>query len=573
MTTKPSSREKRKLTEKQKIWLVRREVRAYMKWALEPGNACEFVQLAIKRHLRDLETGEERGLYFDEAAAAKPILFAERYCRLSKGKYIGQRIKLLPWQKFIYWVVFGWKVRETGARRFTKAYIEVAKKNGKSSGLGSPLGLYGLCGDGEGGAEVYSGGTKKEQAQIVHGEALRMVRQSPELKKRLTINKYLISYEKNFSTYSPLSADVMGADGINPHFAIMDEVHQYKTRDLFDIVEQSMATRDQPLFIMITTAGTDTHGICYQQRTLVVNTLREHMEQDSLFGIIFTLDEGDDPFDESVWIKANPSLGKHLKLETLREKVNEAKLGAGLNTVLRFRFNIWTKQEKRWLPMDEWRKCKPGLSLEELKGRPCFLGVDISSTRDLTALAFVFQVEGGYQARCRFFCPEENVYQRIDQNRELYETFVQTGHLIPTPGNVVDQDFVKQEILLGAEQFQVQEVVFDRANSSKIMTELISEGLTVVPYGQGYLSMSPPAKFFETLVCKQHFFHMDDRVLNWMAENVAIEEDPAGNIKPSKRKSGDKIDGIVAICMALGRMISTEAPGENIYLNHGIRYI
>jgi len=535
--------------------------------------ACHWVQAACRRHVADLRDGPGRGLRFDEEAAIKVLKFFS-ILKHSKGEWAGQPLRLEPWQQFLIWALFGWK-REDGTRRFRTAYIEVARKNGKST-LGAGIGLYLFAADGEPGAEVYSAATKRDQARITHSEAMRMVRASPMLSKRVKPFKDNLNVPNTASKYEPLGADADTMDGLNVHGAIIDEVHAHKTRETWDVLDTATGARRQPLLFGITTAGFDRQSLCWQLNEYSKKVLDGIIEDDSFFGLVYTLDEKDDWQDETTWIKANPNLGVSKKLDDLRRKAARAKeMPAALNSFLRLELNIWTQSETKWMAMEHWRQCGQRVSEEALQGRKCFAGLDLSSTIDLTALVLVFApVKTGdpYVVVPRFWIPEENLKQRVHDDRVPYDAWLRAGYLMATPGNVIDYDFIFFQIAADMKRFQIAECAFDRWGAARVVNVLQNMGLTCVEFGQGFASMSPPMKELERLTLSHQIAHGNNPVLMWMADNVVAAEDPAGNIKPDKSKSREKIDGIVALIMGLDRAMRHQG-AESVYETRGIRTV
>lgn len=523
--------------------------------------ACRWVQLAVDRHLRDLETGEARGLWFDAEAAEHAIAFFD-FCPHLKGEWAGSPIELEPWQQFFLWCLFGW-MRADGTRRFRFGYLEIARKNGKTT-MAAGVGLYLAFADSEPGAEVYAAATKKDQAKICHGAASGMVSRSPVLASRLSVYANNISDETTLSKFEPLGRDSDSTDGLNVHGAIMDELHAWRTRDLWDVIETATGSRQQWLIMAITTAGFNRHSVCFEKHEYLAKVLSGLIEDDSFFGLIFTVDEGDDPFaDESCWIKANPNLGVSVKWDQLREAVKRAKESpAAMNSVLRLHFNVWTQAETRWLNVDAWRGCGSALEADSLAGRRCYAGLDLSSSIDITALVLVFPpVEEGepYKVLPRFFVPEDNMRERARRDRVPYDVWCRDGLITATPGNVIDYAWILDQVQRDAKQFDLAEIAFDRWGATLIYQQLADLGLQVVEFGQGYASMSPPARELEKLVLAGKICHGGNPVLSWMADNVVVVQDPAGNIKPAKDRSVEKIDGIVALIMGLDRALHGEA--------------
>lgn len=533
---------------------------------------CKWVRLAVQRHLRDLECGHERGLRFDEEAASRVIKFFG-FLKHSKGEWAGQVVRLEPWQQFILWMLFGWKGAD-GTRRFRTAYEEIARKNGKST-KAAGVGLYLFDADKEPGAEVYTAATKRDQARITHSEATRMVKKSAALKKRIAIYKDNLHNEATASKFEPVGRDADSLDGLNIHGAIVDELHAHKTRDLWDVLETATGARRQPLMYAITTAGYNRQTICYELHDYTRKVLEGIIEDDSFFGIIFTLDEGDDWEDERNWVKANPNLGVSVKLDDLRRKAAKAKkMPSALNAFLRLHMNVWTQAETKWVNQEKWTACGAAVEAEALLGWACYGGLDLSSTIDITAFILVFppQKKGDkYVVLCRFWVPETAMHERSKRDRVPYDAWVREGYIEATPGDVIDYDFIVAEILELAERYDLKEIAFDRWGASKMIQELQEVELKVAQFGQGFASMSGPMKELERLIAAGELAHGNNPVLRWMADNLVARQDPAGNIKPDKAKSIEKIDGMVALIMALARAILQENEGDDsVYEERGV---
>ncbi len=541
---------------------------------------CKWVRLAVERQVQDLETCKKRGLHFDEQAAKMAISFFS-LLKHSKGEWAGQTIRLAPWQQFILWVIFGWK-REDGIRRFRTAYTECSRKNGKTT-LAAGVGLYLMVADGEPGAEVYTAATKRDQARIAHSEATRMVKASPQLRREITIFKDNLHIEGTASKYEPLGSDSNTMDGLNVHGAIVDEVHAHKNRDVWDILETATGARRQPLMFAITTAGFDQQSLCYQLHEYAEKILEQVIDDDTFFGIVFTLDlgakgkedEGDQWSDESTWIKANPNLGVSKKLDDMRRKAGRAKeMPAALNAFLRLELDVWTQGETKWVPLEHWKQCGDAVDQVGLKGRICYGGLDLSSNIDISAFVLVFPPQGeedSYQVLCRFFIPEDAMHERTHRDRVPYEAWVRQAYITSTPGNAIDYDFILAQIDEDAQSYDLKEIAFDRWGSTKIVQEIEERELTCVQFGQGFVSMSPPMKEMEKLILSHKLAHGNNPVLTWMADNLVARVDPAGNIKPDKEKSREKIDGMTALIMAIDRAIRHEGDSSSVYDEHDVR--
>ena len=459
---------------------------------------------------------------------------------------------------------------------FRFAYLEIARKNGKTT-TAAGVGLYLAFADGEPGAEVYACATKKDQARICHSAAANMVKASPHLSDRLDVFSNNISDELTLSKFEPLGRDSDSTDGLNVSGAVMDELHAWKQRDLWDVIETGTGSRAQWLIMAITTAGFNRQSICWEKHEYLCKILSAVIEDDAFFGMIYTLDEGDDPFaDETCWIKANPNLGLSVKDDQLREAVQRAKESPGaMNSVLRLHFNVWTQAETRWLNIDKWRACGSPIEPTSLHGRRCYGGLDLSSSIDISAFILVFPpVEPGepYKVLPRFFIPDENMRERTRRDRVPYEVWCREGLITATPGNVIDYAWIIDQIQRDAKDYDLQEIAFDRWGATLIYQQLSDLGLQVVEFGQGFASMSAPAKELEKLVLAGQLCHGGNRVLTWMADNVVVIEDPAGNIKPAKDRSTEKIDGIVALIMALDRALHGESNNRvSRYEREGLR--
>lgn len=536
-----------------------------------------LVRLAVQRHVADLKDAAARGLHFDEAAGARAIRFFS-FLRHSKGEWGrggGQPFELSPWQAFILWCVFGWK-RADGTRRYRVAYVEIARKNGKST-FAAGIGLYLLDADGEPGAEVYTAATKLSQARIVHADATRMVRKSPPLKRRVRIYKDNLHVESTASKFEPLCADGDSMDGLNVHGAIVDELHQHKTRAVWDALDTATGARRQPLIFAITTAGFNQQSICWEVREYAVRVLESQpddpgVHDDSVFAFIATLDGGDDWRDESVWAKANPNLGVSVKLDDLRRKALIAQQQSGaLNSFLTKHMDVWTRQKTLWLKMDKWDQ--PANSSPfvqgELLGRRCTAGLDLAKTGDLTALVLAFENEdGSFEILPHFWMPEERAEERSKAGQFDYLGCARRGLITLTAGDSTDYRFVRQRIVELWGQYDIASLAFDPWNARHLVTELIEEdGLpheSIVEFGQTIKNLNEPSQYLETLTNAGKLHHGGNPVLRWMAANVSVKTDPSGNIRPVKPDHLDpkKIDGIVALIMALGRAIVVANAGD-----------
>lgn len=514
------------------------------------------IRLAVERHQRDLTQGDKFPFYFDPAAANRPIQFIHDFCRHSKGEWAGQPVILEPWQQFSFWLAFGWKRRDSGHRRFRIVYKKVARKNGKSTET-SGLGLYLLVGDGEPGAEVYSAATKKDQAKIIHEEAVRMVRKSPDLAEVLTVVKNNISHIDSASKFEPLSADEKTLDGLNVHGGLLDEIHAHPNRGVFDVIETATGARRQALIWGITTAGIVTlNSIALELEEYGDKVLRGIVEDETFLPLLWDIDEGDDPWDESTWVKANPNLGVSVKLDDLRAKAQKAKeTPAAQNNFFCKHLNVWSNSRSRWVAVERWDACREDFSIEELHGKECYAGLDLSTTTDLSALNLVFPWgEDLYRTLAFYWVPAENADLRARRDRVPYPQWIREGHITATPGNVIDYTFIRHRLVELSKLFNVKEIASDPWNATQILQQLQEEdGFKVSEMRQGFASMSAPMKQLQALVMAGKIRHRGDPVTRWMFDNVSVKQDPAGNIKPDKEKSAERIDGIVALIEGVAR--------------------
>lgn len=508
---------------------------------------------------------------FDERAARMAEAFFG-LLRHVKGEWAGQKFTLLPWERQIVRDIFGWK-REDGTRRYRTVYIEVPRKNGKSS-LIAGIALYLLYADGEPGAEIYSAAADRDQAAIVFGAAKQMVEASPPLMKLSNIYKRSIVVPSTRSFYRVLSADAPTKHGLNAHGVIFDELHAQPNRDLWDVLTTATGARRQPLVVAITTAGYDRQSICWEQHEYARQVRDGIIEDDTFYPVIYAADEDDDWLDPAVWEKANPSLGHTIKRDYLEGEARRARLvPAYQNTFRRLHLNQWTQQESRWLPMTDWDEC-PTFDPALLEGGLCYGGLDLASNSDLAAFVLCFPSEPGEPERYAwlpfFWIPEENMIERARKDRVPYDAWVRQGLITATPGNVIDYQRIVADIEALGERYNIREIAFDRWGAFQVSQQLEGAGFTMVGFGQGFVSMSPPTKELLRLVLDHKLVHFGHPVMRWMADNLVVSQDAAGNVKPNKAKSREKIDGIVAGVMALDRAMR-HTDTTSVYESRGIR--
>lgn len=513
--------------------------------------------------------------YFDEEAAQVAINFFEKLLRHTKGEWAGQPFILEEWQKErIIRPLFGWKKKSDGTRRYRTAYIEVPRKNGKST-LAAGLALLLLLIDGEPGAEVYSAAADTDQARIVFSQARQMAEASPQLLKRTELYKNTILYPQANAVYRVLSADAPTKHGLNAHGIIFDELHAQPNRELWDVLTTSGGSRRQPLTIAITTAGYDRESICWEQHEYARKIRDGILIDNSFLPVIYAAEEEDDWLDEEIWKKANPGLGTSVKIEYLREQAKKAEnVPAYQNTFRRLHLNQWTQQESRWLDMIAWDACGELFNSKLLKGSLCYGGLDLASTSDLASFVLCFPNEPGeaesYTWLPFFWIPEENLEERIRKDRVPYDVWVREGLITTTPGNMIDYGYILRDIEALGEIYQIGDIAFDRWGAFQVSQALQGMGFEMLGFGQGFVSMSPPTKELMRLVLSGNLRHGGHPVLRWMADNLVVSSDPAGNVKPNKKKSREKIDGIVAGIMALDRAIRHEAKPLSIYESRGL---
>lgn len=546
--------------------------------------ACKWVHLACQRQLNDLIRFRGKASPFqfnpvladgkgrDFRPADNLCAFIERLPHV-KGPLASQPISLEPWQVFILSTVFGW-VKADGKRRFRRSYIEVPRGNAKST-LSSAVALYMLAADREGGAEVYSLATTRDQARIVFGDAQTMARKSPGFRSRFNVevgahNMHVLA---SGSKFEALSAEGSTLDGLNIHFGCVDELHAHKTRTVYDVVETGTGKRDNSLLWVITTAGSNRSGICYEIRTFVNRLLEGLFEDDSQFGIIYGLDDNDDWTSESALIKANPNWNVSVRPEVLLPLQAKAmQMPSAANNFKTKHLNEWVNADTAWMDMRAWDACaEPGLSENDFLGEPCHVGLDLASKVDIAAKAKIFQRDGKFHVFLNYYLPES----AVDEGRNSqYSGWARQGLLTVTPGNVTDFDQIEAELVADASRFQIVEVPFDPFQATQLSSHLIAQGLPMVEMRPTVLNFSEPMKQLEALVLQKRLVHNGDPILAWMISNVVCHRDAKDNIYPRKEREENKIDGVVALIMALGRqMVHNNASATVIDTDYRIMVI
>lgn len=539
--------------------------------------------------------GPKRGLRWDLPAALRGIEFFPVVLRLADLEGL-PAFHLQPWQQFIVGSLFGWKGPD-GFRRFRDAYVEVGKGNGKSP-LAGGIGLYMLCADGEQAAECYAAATMREQAQILFRDAVRMVDASPALKSRILQSGsrviFNLAHVPTNSYFRPVSSEHRGLDGKRVHYAAVDELHEHPTSLVVDKMRAGTKGRRQALVFRITNSGFDRASVCWAEHEYSQHIVEGKFQNDAWFAYVCGLDDQDDWTDESVWRKANPNLGVSIREKYLREQVQTA-LGmpSKQNIVKRLNFCIWTSQENAAIKIEDWNQCV-GASLEgtdprrlrdrveeQLAGRTCFIGTDLSSKQDLTAVIKLFppreeprphtelvdRIAGKWVALADFWLPADTIEQRARENRAPYDVWVREAFIRVTPGNVVDYHSIEEQLLKDFERFDVRELAFDPYYATSLSNDLQAAGIDaarLVEFKQVFANFAGPTKeLLEVLLPARTLAHLSNPVLSWMAGNLIVLENSNGDKRPIKKQNYGKIDGLVALIMAIGRaIVAQQAPPD-----------
>lgn len=528
---------------------------------------------ACERHFRDLAEADKKGFIWRPDIALYAIRFVE-YCRHSKGEWAGQRIKLEAWQAFVRGSAFGW-VRKDGLRRFRVVYEEVARKNGKSTSAAA-VALKCLVADGEPGADIYSAATKKDQAKIVFDEARRMVMKSEDLQRLVSVYRASLAVDTTLSHFSPLSADERTLDGLNPHAVIIDELHKHKNRAVLDVLDTAMGSRRQPLLWIITTAGDDNPESVYaQERTYAENVVSGNFVDDEWLIYIATLDPEDRWDDPAVWVKANPNLGVSVKKDDLLRQCRAAKNNPARQIEFkRLRCNLRTASSTQLITGALWDE--NGLSPfdpAELAGRRCFCGLDLSSKVDLSAWVKVFQPqeEGErWKVVCRFWMPAETVDAKSDRDQVQYRRWIANGLIEPTQGNIIDHTEIQAAILEDARIYDIASVAYDPWNATQLAVALQGDGIPMHDFVQGIRSFTAPTKELMAWLLANKIDHGGNPVLRWMALNMRVQTDKNDNWMPHKKLSIGRVDGVVALIMAIGRSMGDDTAGLEGFLSNPI---
>lgn len=531
--------------------------------------ACDWVKRAVERNERDIRRANWK-YRLDERRANKICRFIENLPHI-KGKWGGKPIILEPWQCFKLTTAFGWVSKDSGLRRFRTVYLEEPRKQAKST-ISSGVGLYMLTEDGEPGADVYSAATTRDQAKIVFNDAQAMARKSPEFREYygVAVNAHNINVLKTSSKFEALSADAHTLDGLNIHCAIVDELHAHKTRDVWEVIETATGARSQPLIWAITTAGFNRAGICYEQRTYLTKLLNEVAEDDTYFGIIYTVDDGDPWDSEESWKKANPNFGVSVSADDLARKAAKAlQMASAVPGFLTKHLNIWCQTDTAWMDMRAWDRCKDEtLDIEDFTDCPCWIALDLATKTDIAAMALLFKRGDDYYGFVRHYVPRETVES---SSNSQYAGWERTGRLIATEGAVTDFGRIEDDILDLCGRFRVQEIAKDPWQSAYLGTRLQDQGLTVVDVRQTVQMISAPMKEFESWVLSGKFHHDGDPVLAWEMSNIVAHLDVKENIYPRKERPENKIDGPVSLFMAGNRALVSDADNRpSVYESRGL---
>jgi phage terminase large subunit-like protein len=542
----------------------------------------ELVRLACQRHLRDVETGEARGLRFDPEAAGWAILFFPTVLRHYKGEWgprgnqPGQPIELAPWEEFLVGSLFGWYRRNPTAGhprewllRFTKAYVEVGKKNGKDL-MASGIGIIRTFFRGEPAAECYVVATKRDQAKLTWTDMDTLVDKSPALKARIKRSAKTLFDPSSMSKAMPLSSEEGTEEGINPDTAIVNELHRHRDDTMLGMISNSFGARLEPLLFIITTSGEPGGQTVWAgERRLAEGTLRGVLDDDQFFALVYAIDDVDDPFDEGCWPKANPGIGVSPKWEEMRQRAAEAKAEpAKRNAFLRLRLNRPSSAVSHYFDVTAWDDERNKVKPEPGDGAAAWGGIDLGWSRDLSAFALWVPRDDRYELILRCWAPEAAAKARGDG---LYERFAAGGWLTLTDGNVRDDVVIEEEILGLVTDYSMHKVMYDRALAAGLVTRLQRAGIDVVPVGQGWVSMSPAMKELDRLAAGFKLAHGGNPLLSWMVSNTIAKADDNGNVRPAKPNgnSPDKIDGVSATLDAIAGWLldrdEIEDEGESAY--------
>jgi phage terminase large subunit-like protein len=521
--------------------------------------------------------------YFDANAADSAVRYIESRIRHVKGDLAGKLLKLEDWQKDeIIRPIFGWKVKETGLRKFQSTYIEIPKKSGKSFIAASMAAIF-LDIENEGGSEIVGVAWGRKQASLVFEAVKEVIKKSPELSKKCTIYRNSITAPDHVGgtkSYQILSKEAGGEDGINPQLAIIDELHVHKNGEVVEMVEKSMASRKQPLSFIITTAGSDLYGIGYQRSQYAIDVAKGIVQDERLLVCVYQADKDADPYSEETWKSVNPNYGVSVYKEAYEREAAKARMSeASLNSFKRYYLNIWTSTNDGWINDTVWQQSSKYESPKDLpfnlEDYECYAGLDLSSRSDVTAFSLVWNIDGVFYSLNWFWLPEDKGTLSADDQNILYLDWVRKGHIIETSGNVVDYDYILHTLSELNNQYKIKMLAFDNWNSQHIAPQLHEMGFDLIEFRQGYKSMNLPTKELERAVQSKKFEHFGNPVLRWMAGNAEVATDPAGNVKVIKdlKRPQKKVDGVISNIMAFGLWLDEPEGTPKSYLENNDLFI
>lgn len=534
--------------------------------------ACHWVRQAVERYYNDLDNAVERGWVFSRKAAERKLNFISKL-RHVKGKWAaaGDYISLEPWQQFICWNLFGWLMADTMKRRFTEAYIEVARKNGKST-LASAISLAMGYADDEYGAEIYYAATTRDQARICFNDAKRMVERC-SLRGRSVVTQNAFSFDALGTTHKPVSSEAGNLDGLSASCVVLDEFHAHPTDELYGVLQTSSGSREQPLMLIITTAGLKTTVPCYTYRKTMTEVLDGVLTADRTFTIIYTLDDNEEVNDPAMWVKSNPCLGVSLNEAYLRDQYDKMKREpSSVANIMTKHFNVWMNASAVWIPDAQWSSIESVVPISELDGKRCVAALDLASVNDYCSLCLLFNERGRYQYLWKFYIPEDKYNARHEILRENanIDEWVAKDYVTVTEGNVTDYDYILADFDEMMQRYDITTVAYDPWNAAQVASKLTERGATLQPFTQTIGNFAYPTKEFARIVGLGIVDHYDNPVARWMLSNVVIKQDVNGNARPDKAKSAEKIDGIVAAIMALGQFCSDNGEGGSVYERRGL---
>lgn len=542
--------------------------------------ACKYVVQAAERHLRDLQKDWD---YVWKPEEAERFFRFCKYLKHYKGEKSGQSIELEPWQKFVFGSIYGWQDLD-GNFRFRQVFISIPRKNGKTT-MAAASALYdaAFIPGAKTGAECFVLATKEDQAKLLLNDCVAFINQSDELKKIFTnlVGRSTIFVEGTSRTsfIKPLGSDSKRLDGLNPFSCFMDELHAWKKSELFDVMEGAVGARKNWRMLSITTAGHDREGICYQERKHLTRILDQTIDVPEKFGIIYTVDDQDleNWKDERVWKIANPNLGTGKEIDYMKNQAKKVtEMPTKLNAFLRYQLNIWTDVAQAWLRIEQWNANEIEMSVDDLIGLKCWGGMDLAKVNDLSCCAYYFPKQDGLEKAVMiadFFVPDYRIGLREERDQVPFREWAKNGNMILTPGKTTDWQFIRQKINERHGQFAVQGFGYDRHFAYELVGSLEEDGITMTPFGMGFLSMASPTAEFERMVVGEEMGHLGCPIMAWNIANTIVRTDPAGNIKPDKQRSTDRIDGVVAAIIALGISMRQDKPQDSPYATRGVRVI